>query len=135
MLYRTEMSAALAGVLTLSAGSVLAHHSFAMFDINNKITITGKVREFQWTNPHILIWVDVEEEGKSEPVTWAVEMTSVGNMRREGWNRETLKPGDNVELLINPLRNGGPGGGFYAIKFLDEEGREFLMPRVAAPNE
>jgi hypothetical protein len=105
-----------------------------MFDIDNKITLTGVVREFQWTNPHVLIWVDIQEEGESEPVTWAIEMTSVGNLRREGWNRETLMPGDNVELLVNPLRNGGPGAGFYAIKFLDD-GTEFLMPRIAPPDE
>ena len=112
-----------------------AHHSFAMFDDDNKMAITGVVREFQWVNPHIVIWVDVATEGSEEPVTWAVEMTSIGNMRREGWNRETLKPGDNVEVTINPLRDGGPGGGFYSIKFLDENGREFAMPRVAPPPE
>jgi hypothetical protein len=134
MQIRVVMVLALAVFAALFSAPVRAHHSFAMFDINNKITITGVVREFQWSNPHIIIWVDVMEEGKAEPVTWAVEMTSVGNMRREGWNRETLKAGDNVELLINPLRDGGPGGGFYAIKFLDE-GREFLMPRIAPPSQ
>jgi len=120
--------------MLLSGNTAMARHSFAMFGVDNRMTITGVVRDFQWTNPHVLIWVNVEEEGEVEPVTWAVEMTSVGNLRREGWNRETLEPGDNVEVLINPLRNGGPGGGFYAIKFLDED-REFMMPRVAAPDE
>jgi hypothetical protein len=134
MLLRIVIAIALTCVFILTGTPTMAHHSFAMFDINNKITITGVVREFQWTNPHVLIWVNVTEEGATEPVTWAVEMTSVGNMRREGWNRETLMPGDNVELVINPLRNGGPGGGFYSITFLDE-GREFLMPRIAAPDE
>jgi hypothetical protein len=129
-----NMSLMTAAVLAWAAPA-FAHHSFAMFDADNKITITGAVREFQWTNPHVLIWVDVMDEDATEPVTWAVEMTSVGNMRREGWNRETLRPGDHVEVLINPLRDGGPGGGFYAIKFLDEDGREFEMPRIAPPAE
>ena len=48
-----------------------AHHSFAMFDDDNKMAITGVVREFQWVNPHIVIWVDVPTEGREEPVTWA----------------------------------------------------------------
>jgi hypothetical protein len=123
-------------VLLPSIGApAMAHHSFAMFDSDRTIAITGVVRDFQWINPHVLIWVDVMEEGAEEPVTWAVEMTSVGNMRREGWNRETLTPGDNVEVIINPLRNGGPGGGFYAIRFLDDGGREFALPRIAAPEE
>jgi hypothetical protein len=134
MIFRTLIAIGLSTVTMLSSSLSLAHHSFGMFDVNNRITITGVVREFQWTNPHVVIWVYVEEEGEAEPVTWAVEMTSVGNLRREGWNRETLEPGDNVELLILPLRNGGTGGGFYAIKFLDED-REYMMPRIAAPDE
>ena len=134
MFFHRLIAIGLASLTMLSTGPSLAHHSFAMFDVDNRTTITGVVREFQWTNPHVLIWLYVEEEGKAETVTWAVEMTSVGNLRREGWNRETLEPGDNVEILINPLRNGGPGGGFYAIKFLDED-REFMMPRIAAPDE
>jgi hypothetical protein len=134
MFFRMLSAVGLAATMLLSGNTAMAHHSFAMFDVDNRMTITGVVRDFQWTNPHVLIWVNVEEEGEVEPVTWAVEMTSVGNLRREGWNRETLEPGDNVEVLINPLRNGGPGGGFYAIKFLDED-REFMMPRVAAPDE
>ena len=134
MLFRTLTALGLAAFTMLFSSASMAHHSFAMFDIDNRITLTGVVREFQWTNPHVLIWVYVEEEGEDEPVTWAIEMTSVGNMRREGWNRETLVPGDNVELLVNPLRNGGPGAGFYAIKFLDD-GTEFLMPRIAPPDE
>ncbi len=134
MLFHTLMALGLAALTMLFSSASMAHHSFAMFDIDNRITLTGVVREFQWTNPHVLIWVYVEEEGEDEPVTWAIEMTSVGNMRREGWNRETLVPGDNVELLVNPLRNGQPGAGFYAIKNLDD-GTEFMMPRIAAPDE
>ena len=134
MLFRTLTALGLAAFTMLFSSASMAHHSFAMFDIDNRITLTGVVREFQWTNPHVLIWVYVEEEGEDEPVTWAIEMTSVGNMRREGWNRETLVPGDNVELLVNPLRNGQPGAGFYAIKNLDD-GTEFMMPRIAAPDE
>ena len=134
MNFRIFVAAAFAGLLSLTGHPAFAHHSFAMFDIDNKITLTGVVREFQWTNPHVLIWVYVEEEGKDNPVTWAIEMTSVGNLRRVGWNRETLQPGDNVELVVNPLRNGQPGGGFYAIKNLDD-GTEFMMPRTAAPDQ
>ena len=134
MLFRTLTALGLAAFTMLFSSASMAHHSFAMFDIDNRITLTGVVREFQWTNPHVLIWVYVEEDGEDEPVTWAIEMTSVGNMRREGWNRETLLPGDNVELLVNPLRNGQPGAGFYAIKNLDD-GTEFMMPRIAAPDE
>jgi len=134
MLFRILTALGLAALTMLSGNAAMAHHSFAMFDVNNRTTITGVVREFQWTNPHVLIWVYVEEEGEDEPVTWAIEMTSVGNLRREGWNRETLEPGDNVELLVNPLRNGQSGAGFYAIKNLDD-GTEFMMPRIAAPDE
>ena len=134
MHFRIFAAVVFAALLSVGGHPAFAHHSFAMFDIDNKITLTGVVREFQWTNPHVLIWVYVKEEDKDEPVTWAIEMSSVGNLRRVGWNRETLQPGDNVELVVNPLRNGQPGGGFYAIKNLDD-GTEFMMPRTAAPEE
>ena len=69
MLFRTLTALGLAAFTMLFSSASMAHHSFAMFDIDNRITLTGVVREFQWTNPHVLIWVYVEEDGEDEPVT------------------------------------------------------------------
>jgi hypothetical protein len=54
-----------------------------------------------------------------QPVTWAIEMNSPGNLVREGWKRTSLKPGDKVAVLVHPLRDGKPGAIYLAIRLAD----------------
>jgi hypothetical protein len=103
----------------ICATPVKAHHSFAMFDQDRTITITGTVKEFQWTNPHVLIWVEVNDARNPQPIVWSIENTSPGILRRQGWNKDSLKPGDRVEIIGFPLRDGNPGAGFVRLKILD----------------
>jgi hypothetical protein len=103
----------------ICATPVKAHHSFAMFDSGRTITVTGTVKEFQWTNPHVVIWVAVNDARSPQPIVWSIEATSPGNLRRQGWNKDSLKPGDRVEVTGNPLRDGNPGAGFISLKILD----------------
>lgn len=91
-----------------------AHHSFAMFDRDQEVTLVGTVREFQWTNPHSWIEMDVPDEG-GVLQHWSVEMNSPNNLGRQGWRSSTLKPGDKVTVIINPLRDGKKGGLFVAV--------------------
>jgi hypothetical protein len=65
---------------------------------------------------------------------YAIELTSPGNLRRDGWNKESLKPGDKVEVVFNPLRNGQPGGGFQDLHFTDT-GKELRQHLTAPPKE
>jgi hypothetical protein len=105
-------------VLLLTGSAVLAHHSFAMFDPDKTMTLTGTVKEFRWVNPHSAIFVKVD--GSDDPdKLWAVEMTSPSNLTRRGWTRTTLKPGDRISVEINPLRDGKHGGGFRTATLLD----------------
>jgi len=107
-----------APILALSPGAALAHHSFAMFDSEKVVTLTGTVKEFRWVNPHSAIFVKVD--GSDDPAKlWAVEMTSPSNLTRRGWTRTTLKPGDRISVEINPLRDGQHGGGFRTATLLD----------------
>jgi uncharacterized cupredoxin-like copper-binding protein len=106
-----------ASVLAAAATLASAHHSGAMFDRGKTATITGTVTEFNWTNPHSSIKVEVTANGKAE--SWAIEMNSPNNLVREGWKRTTIKPGDKVTLTINPLRDGKPGGWYLSIKLPD----------------
>ena len=104
------IAGALAGALP-----ALAHHSFAMFDFTKVITITGTVKEFQWTNPHVVLWVNVEGKDPKHPDVWWLEMTSPGNLTRTGWNRKALNAGDKVEVELNPLRDGKLGGALIKV--------------------
>ena len=110
-----RMIAAVAGVLVagaalLGGGIASAHHSFAMFDQARQVSITGTVKNFQWTNPHAFIELEAPD-GK----LWSVELNSPNNLVRQGWKRTALKPGDKVTVVLNPLRDGQNGGLFNAV--------------------
>jgi hypothetical protein len=101
-----------------SGGAALAHHSFAMFDADQRTTLAGTVKEFQWTNPHAWIFVMVpNHDGQLEQ--WAVEMGGPGQIARQGWTAKTLTPGMDVKLTIHPLRDGTNGGQFMALTLPD----------------
>ncbi len=108
-----------------SSGIALAHHSFAMFDADQKVTLAGTVKEFQWTNPHAWIFVMApNHDGQLEE--WAVEMGGPGQIARQGWTQKTLSPGMDVKLTIHPLRDGTNGGQFVGVTLPD--GTQFGNP-------
>jgi hypothetical protein len=107
----------IAGLVT--AGSpLLAHHSFAAFDMSKEQTITGVVSRFDWTNPHTFIWVDVmNDKGVTE--SWAIEGMSPNYLGRRGWSKSTLKAGDKISIVVRPLRDGSKGGMFVRATLAD----------------
>lgn len=101
------------------ASSAQAHHSYAMFDQGNRVTITGTVSQFEWTNPHASLFVEVPGTGGGEATEWWIEMSSIGGMAQGGWRRDTVKPGDKVTVEIHPLKDGTPGGQFIFVNLPD----------------
>jgi len=98
---------------------VLAHHSFAMFDQSKEVTLVGTVKEFQWTNPHAFIHVEVAQ-GADKGV-WDIELNSPNNLKRQGWKPTSVKPGDKVTLLANPLRDmSDHKGGLFIVVTLPD---------------
>jgi hypothetical protein len=98
---------------------VHAHHSFAMFDERNKITLVGTVKELRWTNPHVAVIVYGNPKEGGAPSVWSLELQSPGNLARIGWTRHSLKPGDKIEVLVGPLRDGSHGGAFERATVVD----------------
>jgi len=95
-----------------------AHHSFAAFDRQKEITVTGVVKEVQWNNPHA--WIQVvaaDQEGKQ--TEWGFECGSPNMMSRTGWTRTTLKTGDKVTVVANPLKDGRPNAALVRITMPD----------------
>lgn len=115
---RRIMVVLLAGGIFLVATGAWAHHSNAMFDADVITEITGTVREFQWTNPHSWIHVDVAT-ASGQSTTWAVEWGSPNSLGRRGFRSNTFPSGARVTIQINPMRDGSPGGVFVAAKFED----------------
>ena len=106
-------------LLTMFAGAGLsAHHSFAPFDMGAEKTISGTVKQFDWTNPHTWIWVNVPD-GHGGVETWAIEGMSPNFLGRRGWTKSSLKAGDKVSLVIRPLRDGSKGGMFVRATLAD----------------
>jgi hypothetical protein len=106
-------------LLMSSAGvTALAHHSFAMFDQKKHVSIKGTVRQFQWTNPHAFIHVQVPDSTGGSDM-WQVELNSPNNLKRQGWKSGTLKVGDVVTVVLKPLKDGSKGGLFESITLPD----------------
>jgi hypothetical protein len=111
----------LAGVLVLMAAATAvlsAHHSPVMFDRSVRKTLAGTVVEFAWMNPHASIQLDVPN-GSGGMDRWGVELGSPNSMVRNGWRASTLKPGDKVTVVVNPLKSGEFGGIFVSITLAD----------------
>ncbi len=101
------LSVLLAGIVF----PVLAHHSFSMFDDKKEVVLKGEVKEFQWSNPHTWIQLNVTDAA-GKVVEWSIEGGSPNLVGRQGWKRNTFKPGDKVEITVHPMRDGQPGGSF-----------------------
>ena len=118
---------AIAGLL-LVGDSAYAHHGNSAYDEERTVTITGTVTEFDFVNPHTQIFMDVKDN-KGNVVHWAVESQSPGIMRRNGWSRASLQPGDQITVTLNPAKNGAPVGfsGKKSGKVMFSDGRELMM--------
>ncbi len=115
---RIRTRGCLAMLALLASASAFAHHSFAMFDQSKQLTLKGTVREFQWTNPHAWIHLDVPNQAGGLD-SWQVELNSPNNLKRQGWKSTSLKAGDAVTLMLNPLKDGTKGGLFIAVTLPD----------------
>ena len=112
-----------AGLLALTAGPTLAHHSFAMFDRDHQVDLEGTVQEFRFVNPHTFIYLVVkQDDGSTE--TWSLEGQSPAALFRSGWTSKTLKVGDELKMRIAPLRSGAPGGAWAPDQIRFRDGRE-----------
>ena len=109
---RRRIASVLIVTSAFASGAARAHHSFAMFDFSRVVTITGTVKEFQWANPHVILWVEPEAKDGAKPAPWFAELTSPGNLTRVGWDKRAFKGGQRIELVIHPLRDGKAGGAF-----------------------
>jgi hypothetical protein len=117
----------------MAAAPALAHHSFAMFDAEKSVTLSGTVKEFQWTNPHAWIMLTVAGQAGQPEQQWAIEMNGPGGLARQGWRPKTLTPGMPVAVTIHPLRDGTNGGQFMDVKLPDGTILGRGAPPPAAP--
>jgi hypothetical protein len=128
-LRRIAITAAAVLGLAIYAIPSSAHHSFAAFDTTKTVELKGVVVEFQWTNPHS--WIELDVPGVSGAVDrWSIELKSPNNLSRQGWKRKDLQPGDKITLTAAPMRDGQKSGLFRTVVLAD--GRIHKDPSVRA---
>jgi DNA/RNA endonuclease YhcR with UshA esterase domain len=92
-------------VILLAQAPAFAHHSLAMYNMTNPVTVKGVVTRMEWTNPHVHLFVNVQD-GKGSVEEWAIEMDRPDFLMRNGWTSTTVKPGDVVICTGGPAKNG-----------------------------
>jgi hypothetical protein len=111
------------GFAALAAGLIaapaFAHHSFAMFDHEKTISISGTLKEFEWTNPHAWLHIVAVDPATGRNVDWSFEMGSVGQISAQGWRSDSVKPGDKITVTGHPLKDGSRGGQYRSVTFAD----------------
>jgi uncharacterized protein DUF6152 len=113
----------------LPAAVATAHHSTAEFDYSKQLTIEGKVKEVQWTNPHSYIQLLVTgDDGKL--LEWSVEIGSPSLNINLGWRKNSVVAGDEVTMLLSPARNGTPYGTLRVLTFADGRELQGVAARV-----
>jgi hypothetical protein len=88
-----------------------------MFDALKIVQLEGTVKEFQWTNPHA--WIVLNVKAGADSKEWAIEMNGPTGLARQGWVPKTLTPGMPIKVHVHPLRDGKNGGQFLAVTFAD----------------
>ena len=112
---KNKLKVPLAVLMLGSAVVATAHHSYALFDTTKKLTITGAVKKFDFMNPHTWLVVAVTDPQTGNEVEWRLEGADPNSLAKRGWKRTSLKAGDPVSVLLNPLRDGTPGGSFLEV--------------------
>ena len=93
----------------LAATSALAHHSNSAFDPEKVVVLTGTVTQWKWTNPHVWIFLSVDD-GKGRKTEWEIEGRPPGILARLGWSKNTFKVGDTITVDFSPARDGSHTG-------------------------
>lgn len=116
---RLKLLGIVAAAVVLAGLPAAAHHSFAaQYDSQQLITLTGTIKEVQWTNPHIYIHLDVKSpDGKTN--TWALEGYPPNTLKRTGFPRSVLKIGDTITITAYKAKDGTNTGAGREVTFSD----------------
>ena len=100
---------ALVIALLMFPASSSAHHGSAAFEMGKKATMKGTVTEWVWANPHCFLKYDVKDDNGTV-VHWVAETSNPPDMINSGWSKQSLSPGDEITVTVEPVKNGRPVG-------------------------
>lgn len=84
-----------------------AHHGTANYDTDKQVSVKGTVTDFQFNNPHVLVFMQVKDDS-GKTTSWQGELTSPNHLSRAGWKKDTLKPGDVITISGYTTKSGAP---------------------------
>ena len=114
----------LAIILLMAVLPSFAHHGNAAYDTTKTVTVQGKITDFQFTNPHVMVFFEAKND-KGNMEKWQGELTSPNHLMRTGWTSETLKPGDQV--TFGGLRANSGATTLWITKIVAADGREIAL--------
>ena len=129
-------SALVTALLSAATALVTAPTSritLAAFEDVRTRTLEGTVDTFQWTNPHVMLTVMTNVEGHGQPQVWTVVTSGPSILKRFGWRRDSMKSGDRVRLICNPMRDGSPGCRLHTLTLLISG--QVLKTKLSAPGD
>lgn len=124
------------GTLMVVAGAApgFAHHSTAMFDMSKTVKLTGEVKEFQYTNPHSWLLVNVKDKD-GKVTTWGFEAEGPSTLMRAGIRKSDLMPGTKVMIMAHPMRDGRPAGALMMAERISDGKVFHPMPGRPGPKK
>ena len=108
MANKVGIVAVMAGVAAFAV-PLFAHHGAASYDTSKTVTVAGTVTEYVWSNPHVLVKLDAKDDS-GNVAHWVVEAWNPVTQASRGWSKNTFKPGDEVTVTVEPVKNGNPVG-------------------------
>ena len=99
---------AMAGLLAVSV-PLFAHHGYASYFTDKKVTLKGTVTRWLWSNPHCLLQFDVTDDS-GQVVHWIAESENPSTLSRIGWTEKSIKTGDQITVSVLPVKSGNPVG-------------------------
>jgi len=115
--------ACLAVGLLAMTGRVSAHHAWHGYDMSNTTTVKGTVTKFDWGNPHVWMYLDVVGD-KGDVQKWSAGGPSPSRMAGTGWDKDTLKPGDQITAIGHRISDGTYF--LRLVKVVVPDGRELI---------
>ena len=120
------LSGVILGFLMVSTPA-FAHHGNSAYDMSKTVAQKATITKFEYSNPHTQVYYDVTDD-KGNVEHWVAETTNPAMLNRVGWNKETLKPGDQVTLFVNPNRVGAKGTFLQKVQLAD--GKELTTQKA-----
>ena len=113
------------------ASPTFAHHSFAAYESDKTLTLAATVETFQWANPHAELQVLAVGDGADAQAEWQIETSSPSILQRFGWKRDSIKRGDRIVVILNPMRDGSHQGRLHTVTLVDTG--EVLRTKLSGP--